>query len=398
MNFFNVDNNDLLLANLGFDSRNYPNLSISTSSNECIKDCQNISTNSNDTLHNLNDDFYTQINSQYYDILEFNQINHHCEFSFKMLHTNLASISKHWDDLQLTLSLLKTKFDVIGITEHKIQKDKIASISNIDIPGFHSFVFDCSDTSGTGLYIRDSLVYNKRDDLKILSSGNIESTFIEIIFPEKKNMIIGCVYRHPSSSLSIQTFNEDIFDPLLDKIASGDKTCALMGDFNIDLLKADTNDNTNKFFNNLTSHFCTPFVLQPTRLSSKTVIDNIFLNTIEYPSYSGNLTVQLSDHLFQFVILEGFHKELISKRTNIYERNFKNFSEHEFQDIMKSTGWNNILMIDKNDPNHSMNNLHLFINNILDILAPYKKLSKKELKLKTKQWINNETLFFMNKR
>ena len=97
-------------------------------------------------------------------------------------------------------------------------------------------------------------------------------------------MIISCIYRHPSSSLSIQTFNEDIFDPLLNKIASEDKTCALMGDFNIDLLKADTNDDTNKFFNNLTSHFFTPFVLQPTRLSSKTVIDNIFLNTIEYPS------------------------------------------------------------------------------------------------------------------
>ena len=82
----------------------------------------------------------------------------------------------------------------------------------------------------------------------------------------------------------------------------------------------------------------------------------------------------------------------------MYERNFKNFSEHEFQDIVKIMDWNNILMIDKNDPNYSMNNLHLFINNILDTLAPYKKLSKKELKLKTKPWVNNETLSLMNKR
>ena len=97
---------------------------------------------------------------------------------------------------------------------------------------------------------------------------------------------------------------------LIDKITNEDKTCALMGDFNIDLLKIDSNTDTNIFYNNLTSHFFAPFVLQQTRLSSKTLIDNIFLNTIEYSAYNGNLTVQLSDHLFQFIILEGFHKEL----------------------------------------------------------------------------------------
>ena len=174
--------------------------------------------------------------------------------------------------------------------------------------------------------------------------------------------------------------------------------CALMGDFNIDLLKNDSNTDTNIFYNNLTSHFFAPFVLQPTRLSSKTLIDNIFLNTIEYSAYSGNLTVQLSDHLFQFIILEGFHKELTTKKSNIYERNFKNISEREFNDILKSTEWENILMIDKSDPNLSMNNLHVFINSILDVLAPYKKLSKKELKLKSKPWINNEIQHLMKKR
>ena len=78
-----------------------------------------------------------------------------------------------------------------------------------------------------------------------------------------------------------------------------------MGDFNIDLLKVDSNTDTNIFYNNLTSHFFAPFVIQPTRLCSKTLIDNIFLNIIEYSTFGGNLTVQLSDHLFQFIIVEG---------------------------------------------------------------------------------------------
>ena len=50
-------------------------------------------------------------------------------------------------------------------------------------------------------------------------------------------------------------------------------------------------------------------MLQPTRLKAKTVIDNIFLNTLEYKSNSGNLLLEISDHLTQFVILENFTKE-----------------------------------------------------------------------------------------
>ena len=161
-----------------------------------------------------------------------------------------------------------------------------------------------------------------------------------------------------------------------------------MGDFNIDLLKIDTNEDANNFFTNVTSHFFTPFILQPTRIKSKTLIDNIFINTIEYPSYSDNLTVQLSDHLFQFTILEDFYKDLTPKNSKIYERNFKNFSEQEFNDTMAITDWSNILKLDQNDPNVSMNSLHHYVNNLLDICAPYKKLSKKEIKLKSKPWIS----------
>ena len=267
------------------------------------------------------------------------------------------------------------------ITEHKIQQGNVACILNIDIPGFHPFVFDCSDTThgGTGLYTKNSIVFNKRDNLKIHAPGQFESTFIEITFPSKKNMIIGCIYRHPASTLSLQKFNDEVFDPLLDKINREDKTCALMGDFNIGLLKVDSNTATNIFYN-LTSHCIAPFVLQPTRLCSKTLIDNIFLNTIEYSTFSGNLTVQLSDHLFQFIIVECFYKKLIPKKT--YERNFKNLSEQEFNDIMKNTDWKNILMIDKSNPNLSMNNLHHFINSILDVLAPFKNTLKKGIKVK----------------
>ena len=58
--------------------------------------------------------------------------------------------------------------------------------------------------------------------------------------------------------------------------------------------------------------------------------------------------------------------------------------------VSKNSNWNLILRTDLNDHNLSMNHLHDHINNLLDKTAPYRKLSKKEIKLKSKPWINNE--------
>ena len=64
---------------------------------------------------------------------------------------------------------------------------------------------------------------------------------------------------------------------MLQKISSGNKTCALLGDLNIDLLKTENHTRTNHYYNTLLSHYV-PYILQPTWPESKTVIENIFLN------------------------------------------------------------------------------------------------------------------------
>ena len=208
-------------------------------------------------------------------------------------------------------------------------------------------------------------------------------------------MILCCVYRRPTSTITIQQFNNDYIDPLLEKISVENKFCSLMGDFNIDILKTDTNDNVNAFYNSVTSHFFAPYILQPTRPVSKTLIDNIFINSVEYPPHSGNLTIQISDHLLQFVMLEGFFKEFVPQKINIYECNYQNFIEREFNETLSYMNWDQILLFNENDPNTSMNNLHQHINYLLDELAPYRKLSKKEYKLRFKRWINKNILVHM---
>ena len=281
-----------------------------------------------------------------------------------------------------------------------INLDEALTTVNIDIPGYKPFIFDYTETShgGTGFYVKDSFQIKIRHDLKFNSPSNFESTFIELIFLNTKKFIIGCIYRHPSSSVSLNHFTSDYTEPLLDKISLEGKMCSLVGDFNIDLLKCDTNDNINLFYNTLTSNFFAPYILQPTRFASESLIDNILINSIKYMSYSGNQTIQISDHLLQFVILEGFFKEVLPKKINLYERNFKNFNEREFDEALKNCDWDSILALDQNDPNLSMENLYNNTIFLLDEFAPYRKLSKKDYKLKSKPWINNEILTKIHER
>ena len=190
-------------------------------------------------------------------------------------------------------------------------------------------------------------------------------------------MIVGSIYRHPSSHLTVNQFNNDYVEQLLQKMSAENKMCSLMGDFNIDLLKTNSLTYVNQFFNTLSSNFFAPYILQPTRPTSKTLIDNNFLNVIDFPAHSGNLTIQLSDRLFQFGILQGFFNDLDTRTLNLKERNFKNFNEREFTETINSINWEEILQLNNNDPNLSIENLYSQVNYYLDEFAPLKESQKK---------------------
>ena len=98
------------------------------------------------------------------------------------------------------------------------------------------FTLTESTHGGTGFYIKDDIDYIRRDDLQFNSPSNHESTFIELQFPIKKNLIMGCVYWNPSSNVSIQDFSNQHLGPTVQRISSENKQCVLMGDFNIHLL------------------------------------------------------------------------------------------------------------------------------------------------------------------
>ena len=237
-------------------------------------------------------------------------------------------------------------------------------------------------------YVRGDTDYIQREDLNITSEGDHESIFIEIKFNNRKDLIVGCIYRHPTSKISINDFADDHLDPLLNKISLEDKECVIMGDMNINLLKINTNSAYGNFYNTFSSNNFSPFILQPTRLIAKTLIDNIYFNSLNYDSSSGNLLVEISDHLIQYLILENFVKKSKVPKSTIYKRDFKNFNEREFNDeVIYGVNWDEICQFSSNNPNISCNRFIDSITYYLDEYAPFRSLSKKESELLEKPWI-----------
>ena len=104
------------------------------------------------------------INSKYFDISQLNSLKLDLPSSFGLFHVNIASL-KHIGDLKLILSQLKFKFDVIGISEHKIFKDTLPS-NEIKIPGYDEFIVAPTEgvCGGTGFFIKDNLDYVRRPE------------------------------------------------------------------------------------------------------------------------------------------------------------------------------------------------------------------------------------------
>ena len=121
---------------------------------------------------------------------------------------------------------------------------------------------------------------------------------------------------------------------LFKKLNREDKFWFLMGDFDINLMKINSEYDNSYFYNTMCSYFFTPLVLQAAKVTdkSKTLIDNISFISFEFPTLSGNISHSISDHFIQFVILEDFISPKPPPKSDVYKRNFDNFDSNKLKE------------------------------------------------------------------
>ena len=152
-----------------------------------------------------------------------------------------------------------------------------------NIPGYKHEHYIRSNKRGGGvrMYILNTIPYKTRKNLSF-SMHISESVFIEIdksLFKSKRNVIIGEIYRPPSSDK--KTFNTAL-EKLLNNIEKEKKYAFLMGDYNINTLnEMQENETLNQEFSNIfSSHYYHKLINLPTRerKNSSTLLDNIYTN------------------------------------------------------------------------------------------------------------------------
>ena len=326
--------------------------------------------------------FQAYNNDQYLQDKEINfftKKNNFCSAnSFSLMHINARSLHKNYDTMRSLLDSIDLKFNVIGISETWMNtSSSLIKLNNYD--------FVCKGRKdekiggGVGMYIQDSICYKNRDDLET-DNLSMESIFIEISNDKSKNTIIGVIYRPPSN---IKDFLES-FDKITEKICKENKHCYILGDFNLDLLKTETNELISQFIDTLYSSSFIPLISKPTRITSHsaTLIDNIFTNVIHNnKSLNGIVYSDISDHLPIFHVKQTNTK--VQNSPEKYSRFVNEKNINTFISKLSMHQWN----LSYNNPKDDYRNFNEQLTNIYYESFPLKKV--KDSKINSKPWITS---------
>ena len=338
------------------------------------------------------------IDCQYYSVDDFSAANFSPTKHFSILHYNIHSIQCHIEEFRVALQMLNFTFDVICISESKLRKDFDPKV-DINIDGYQVPISTPSEASKGGvlIYVKIGINFKPRTDLNIYKSKELESAFIEIINDKDANDIVGTIYRHPC--MSGHEFIDVHLRSIFNKLSNDNKKVFIAGDFNFDLLNTATHHDTFDFFDSMMSNFLLPVITLPTKINrgKNSLIDNIFTNHLHPDTKSGNLEINLSDgHLPSFIILPKQNQNHLPKKHNIYTRSTQKFDKNNFTVDYLNVNWDDVIDVNTNDANHSMDNFLSKFNDILDTHMPLRKISHKEFKQKFKPWVSKEILSKIN--
>ena len=161
----------------------------------------------------------------------------------------------------------------------------------------------------------------------------------------------------------------------------------MYGDFNIDLLKHETHNNTKEFRDTMHSLSLYPLIDKPTRITdnSTTLIDNIFTNELRFNLTSGIMFNDISDHLPIFALCE-YNISKYNEKEFQFIRKMNEDTMESFSNELNQQTWENVLKTD--DGNQAYDSfLHIFMD-IFNKHCPVKNVSPKREKRK-KIWFTD---------
>ena len=242
-------------------------------------------------MDELDNSFSHNDNCSYFSSHEFNLIPQNPN-DFYIVHQNIRSFNKNYDELSGFLNNLSHNIDVLVLTETWFSVDTVSDVGGYD--GFHS----CRD-GGRGGGV--SIYVNKKLSAQTISSKTFVTDCLEcctvsissILFP---TLFIVGIYRPPGDQ------TEPFIDSLTTNFLSDSRNShmILCGDFNVDLVGG--GDLSGNFIETMNSFCFLPLITLPTRVTnvSATCIDHVWFNQFNATN-CGIFETDITDHYTIFV-------------------------------------------------------------------------------------------------
>ena len=288
----------------------------------------------------IDNNMLQSLNCRYYDEESFNAMAANKENKLSLVHCNLQSSFSKFGLLKANLSNIKHNFSETGV-------GKCGILANL----FSNYIFEYKEIvnnrkGGVGIYFRCNLCVTSLTDLEFQTDLPIEDMWFNV----NDSYIVAVIYRHPNNNIEpfIQLLENNI-----EKIINNNKIDVICGDLNLDLIQTN-NPKIQCYLDVLMGNDFLPCITIPTRITdhSATIIDhiNVFrpLREISNKIISGNLFIDVSDHLPNFIILEGYtHDFSINNRPMV--RNYSEKFKALFKTKISEINWTEIVKSDNPD-------------------------------------------------
>ena len=320
---------------------------------------------------------------EYYDGESFRNLNFDKRVSF--LFCNLRSFPSNFENFYLNyFHNNPSKPSILAFCETRITDDTQDLFS---IPGYNS-IHNNRNSRGGGLM----LALSSNFSFCLIPECTFMLEFIESLFVKveigNQTIILGVIYRPPAASkpLFLEYYNKILEHINYDK-------CYILGDFNLDLLKYETDNHVRSYVDLSMEFSYRPLINKPTRITSHsaTLLDHIWSNNLSETLNSGILMNDCSDHFAPFCSVQEISNSSSNNENSIKYRDWKPIDSDEFfQYISNELEHFNSLQLDStSDIDSSLLQLTNILKNSVEVFCPEKTLSQPHDK-KFCPWFSDE--------
>ena len=259
-----------------------------------------------------------------------------------MFYSNVDCLTKEKKS-ELEILLINEKVDIIGLTEISPKHSSFENVEqHYELKTYNLFTNNLNDGCGVAIYVRAGLCAER----VTLQSDFKESVWCRIKLRNNDSLLIGCVYRSPSS---VDTNSRELLNLFEIARDSRDSHKLIMGDFNLKEINWEDMSTSvgethlaNLFVECVRDSYFIQHITEPTRIRAgqePSVLDLIFTNEDDMVSEINLLpSIGKSDHV---LISFNFNCYITSEFENSQQTKY-NFHRGDYQSInanLSSLDW-----------------------------------------------------------